>query len=314
MYGYAGDSAAATVLAPFAEPVQNTNPAGAANQAAAVGQMAASSATSSTVPGVLQSLASPASGTGPIQGLIDVLNTNIVSTLNTISDNWGVNATLLAGGVIGWGGASQIVFLQAFLGPAGAGAAAAAAVATSTVSSTSVLPEGAVASVLAGSYGSGAGLPAAAAGLGGAPVSAGVGSAAPVGGLSVPPSWGAAAPEIRLAGSAIPTAGAGALAAGPASSGGWFGGMPMVGSMVNAPNSGDPRPRYAVKPTAKAGQPGGPSGALDQRGQSDGQVSAAAGGLTEREREELNALREEATDLVMERDAMSRLILEATRS
>src|ERR1700739_65796 len=38
MYGYAGSSAAATVLTPFTSPEQNTNPDGTASQAAAVGE------------------------------------------------------------------------------------------------------------------------------------------------------------------------------------------------------------------------------------------------------------------------------------
>ena len=43
MYGYAGNSAAATRLAVFTEPPATTNPAGSANQASAVAQSAASS-------------------------------------------------------------------------------------------------------------------------------------------------------------------------------------------------------------------------------------------------------------------------------
>ncbi|ORV91202.1 hypothetical protein AWC11_11395 [Mycobacterium interjectum] len=51
MYGYSSASAAAAVLAPFAQPNQTTNPAGAAAQSAAVTQAAAS------VPSTLQGLA-----------------------------------------------------------------------------------------------------------------------------------------------------------------------------------------------------------------------------------------------------------------
>jgi PPE-repeat protein len=51
MYGYSGASAAAAMLAPFAQPNQTTNPAGAAAQSAAVTQAAAS------VPSTLQGLA-----------------------------------------------------------------------------------------------------------------------------------------------------------------------------------------------------------------------------------------------------------------
>jgi PPE-repeat protein len=72
MYGYAGSSASATALTPFTPPRQNTNPGGAAGQAAAVGQAAGTSAGNvqstvssvpqafSAVPDTLQSLATAA--------------------------------------------------------------------------------------------------------------------------------------------------------------------------------------------------------------------------------------------------------------
>ena len=65
MYGYAGSSAAATVLTPFTSPHQNTDPGGTASQAAAVGQAASTSAgnaqgTISAVPQALSAAAAPA--------------------------------------------------------------------------------------------------------------------------------------------------------------------------------------------------------------------------------------------------------------
>ncbi|MGH3634463.1 MAG: PPE family protein, partial [Mycobacterium sp.] len=67
MYGYAGSSATASKLVPFAEPKQNTNPAGAAGQATAVtaatgnavGSHAQAAQMMSTLPGVMQSMSSP---------------------------------------------------------------------------------------------------------------------------------------------------------------------------------------------------------------------------------------------------------------
>jgi PPE-repeat protein len=58
MYGYAGSSAAATVLSPFTSPDQNTDPGGTASQAAAVSQASGSAAGNApgTVSGVSQAL------------------------------------------------------------------------------------------------------------------------------------------------------------------------------------------------------------------------------------------------------------------
>ena len=73
MYSYANSSAAASVLKPFKQPAQTTNPAGLAGQAAAISQVNGTAATSGTqttlsqltsaVPSALQSLASPVSTT-----------------------------------------------------------------------------------------------------------------------------------------------------------------------------------------------------------------------------------------------------------
>ncbi len=81
MYGYASGSAVASTLTPFSPPPQTTNPAGAAVQAAAVGQAAGVSAAApsasalsrlvSTVPTLLQNLAS---GTLSLPSATDLLN------------------------------------------------------------------------------------------------------------------------------------------------------------------------------------------------------------------------------------------------
>jgi len=72
MYSYAGSSASATAMAPFTSPPQTTDPGGSANQAAAAGQAASTSAGNvestvanapqafSAVPGALQAAATPA--------------------------------------------------------------------------------------------------------------------------------------------------------------------------------------------------------------------------------------------------------------
>ena len=82
MYGYASGSAAASQVTPFSEPAQNTNPAGLANQGAAVTQAGGSSTANSTaqtaqmissLPNALQSMASPAASTDWIEQVIEFL-------------------------------------------------------------------------------------------------------------------------------------------------------------------------------------------------------------------------------------------------
>jgi PPE-repeat protein len=151
--------------------------------------------------------------------------------------------------------------------------------------------------------------------VGGAGVSAGLGRAASVGDLSVPQAWGSAAPEIRLAARGLPMAGLDAVpraeAAGP---GGWVGGIPPIGSVVNAPRIGEgssnPRFRHKVIPQIATGgsllasPPDSPT--KPARRGSDGELS-------ERESHELTELRQEMAELAMERDAVARLIKEAIR-
>jgi PPE-SVP subfamily C-terminal region len=188
---------------------------------------------------------------------------------------------------------------------AAAAAAAAPAVAASSVSGA---PEGAL-GTLAGSSGSG---------LGGAGVSAGLGQAASVGALSVPPSWAAASPAIRLAATALP---AGVLdglpAAGVAGSPGWFGGMPpLMGGVVDASRNGAAaRPSEArLKVIPKmAAAPGVHQDTPVPGITPTGRVSDVLGALSERERDELDELRKQFADLAMERDAAARSLREAIR-
>src|SRR5882757_6575388 len=78
MYGYAGSSAAATVLSPFTSPAQNTDPGGAASQAAAVSQASGTAAgnvqgTISAVPQALSAAAAPAQ-TDPLTTLANLIS------------------------------------------------------------------------------------------------------------------------------------------------------------------------------------------------------------------------------------------------
>ena len=83
MYSYAGSSAAASVLTPFTQPAQTTDPAGPAGQAAAVAHVSGTAAGNSTqttlnqlisaTPTALHSLASPDPPGNPVS---DFLNSN----------------------------------------------------------------------------------------------------------------------------------------------------------------------------------------------------------------------------------------------
>jgi PPE-repeat protein len=301
MYGYAGASAAATTVTPFNPPPQTTNPAGTGTQAAAVTQAAASPAGAtqnmlSQVPAALQSLAS-----APQQVALSILNSPWITDFEKVSSALGgylggLTAIQDAGAGVIFDSTAPITALIA----AGGAIAPAPAAAVSAVSA----PEGAL-GTLAGSYGSG---------VGGGGVSAGLGQAATVGGLSVPQSWATASPAIRLAASALPAAGLDSLPqAGPAGLGGWSGGMPMMGGVVNAPRNGAagarPESRLKVIPQL-AGESGVHEGTPGRRG------NAPRGNGPSSEREELNGLRQAIAELAKERDVLmrsaARLIKEAT--
>ncbi len=318
MYGYAGGSAAATTLTPFSPPARNTNPTGVGAQAVGTAASSAQSTVSqilpslSAVPNALGSFASASSSFDPVAWLLEVLNSPLGTALNSFSNalSLPVNTIGTDGTYLGVNALYLVAPLisAAFpgLAPVAATAAPAAAEA-SEVSEVSAIPTG-TASTLVSTAGR-------------ADVSAGLGRAASVGDLSVPQTWGSAAPEIRLAARGLPIAGldaapqAGAFEmSGP---GGWVGGIPPIGSVVNAPRIGEgsadssgPRFHHKVIPQIATG------GSL-LAGHPDPQSKHAPrspdGELSERERHELDALRQEMTDLAMERDAVARLIKEALR-
>ncbi len=308
MYGYAGASAAATTLTPFSPPAHNTNPAGVGAQAVSTAASSAQSTVSqmlsslSAVPSALGSLASASSSFDPVTWLLEVLNTPLGSALNTFS-----NALSLPLNTVGSDGSflgvNAIYMVAPLISAAFPGLGPVAPVAAAA-SELSGMPGGA-GTTLVGS-------------VGGADVSAGLGRAASVGDLSVPQAWGSAAPEIRLAARGLPMAGLDAVpSAGASGPGGWVGGIPPIGSVVNAPRTGEgsagssgPRFRHQVIPQIATG------GSL-LASPPDSQTKPARRGsedeLSERERHELDALRQEMADLAMERDAVARLIKEALR-
>jgi PPE-repeat protein len=246
MYGYADSSAAASALTPFSPAPRTTNPAGLAVQAAAVAQAADTSTgtnvqtmlskLTSTVPQALQELAQPlgsasssssssTSGLSDLMTFLDNLQSSPLGSLeNSMMSSGIANPTNILQTLTGF---------SSFASSGGSGAADAA---------------GGAAAAGAGAAGAAAG---AAGGLGGLRVSVGMGQAASIGKLSVPPSWAPAAPVTSPAHSAFhatewapatPEVGASDLGAGMPG----MPGMPMLGGVPLRGSDGMPKYGYRV--------------------------------------------------------------------
>lgn len=192
MYGYAGSSASAAKLTPFNAPQQNTNPAGLAAQSTAVTNSAGTS-----------------SGTS-IQTIIEQILANFNDALAPKNINTGISAS---SGVVS-SILSAVALLRTVGAVAGTGADLVPAALTGVTAGLSK-----VASSL-GSIG--------AAQIGGA-VSAGIGRAASVGALSVPPTWGTLTSAFGNAPQEITVGTVGAAEE--------VAGMPLPVSMAGAPAS-----------------------------------------------------------------------------
>ena len=284
MYGYAGNSAAASTLPTFTSPPSITNPAGGASQAAAVAQGAGTSTgagvqstlsqLTSAVPTTLQSLASPAASSTSLTTLLsDIENalgqtsSSTSSTTNPITgllsdsgvnlQSVAVNDASLFGLFLGLDaiqpliGTPMNVALSQAMTPVAAAAGGAAAAAPAAGLGA------------AGGLGGAAGL----AGL------AGLGQAGSVGALSVPQSWGwAATPQAAMMGgvplaSALPGANLmGATSALPIAAGlPMIGGIPRAAGVAAAAGVGGAvaskygRPRPVVARPPSAGYPPEPA-------------------------------------------------------
>jgi PPE-repeat protein len=252
MYSYAGQSASASQVTPFATPAATTNPAGTATQASAVaavtGNSAASSSQSilsqltSSTPSALQSLASPGATSAattltPIQTLYSLLfgTTVLPTNLSALVTNYSPYASLfyntegLPYFSVGMGNFGVQIAKSA--GMLGGAAPAAAAPALHGLSG------------LGGALGGGG---AAGAGAAAHSISAISGGAGSVGKLAVPASWVGGAAQAAPHGvqlvssvSAAPEAAAG--------SGNLMGGMPLAGTKAGFGNGLGPR--YGFKPT-----------------------------------------------------------------
>ncbi len=203
MYGYAAASAAASQLSPFTPPPQTTSPSGLTAQSAAVAQAATAAGTQQTtlsqLVSALHGLASPSSLTSApadtINGLASGWNlfapgSSSVTTgphglLNAIFGSDTAAGNSLNSGLLNTIAGSGLLAPANTIGPFvslfGAGAGAGAAGAASGDAAAPALG-GAVTGPVQGMGG-----------LGGM-LSGGVGNAATVGTLSVPPSWTVAAP------------------------------------------------------------------------------------------------------------------------
>lgn len=241
MYGYAGSSATATQMTPFATPPQTTNAAGLANQGAAVAQVSGASTGTGTqsilsgIPQLLQSLASANSSyKSTMGGLLNALTgspsaSSIYESLFSIGS--GAKAILPANDTMITTIFGMVQF-QKFFHPAGLGGALG-----------ELLPN----------LGAGLGK-AGALGAAASTMSAGVGRAGLVGALSVPPSWSAATPAIRMLAAALPGT---SLDAAPtileAAPGGLFGAMGLASLAGGA--LGGTASRGAVSPSKGATKP-----------------------------------------------------------
>jgi PPE-repeat protein len=278
MYGYAGVSASATTLTPFTPPPQTINPGGLGGQAAALSQATVTSTATKTqtmlsqltsaVPSALQGLASPLSSTSAagfpgilptLQGLWASLQTSLVSPSTILEPtDVGIASSELTTASGAWASASQgdEEILQ---NNRDAGR---------EISDEQDLLTGRITGMedrimsrfdQLGTVGSAA--------------SAGLGQAAPVGALSVPPAWATAAPEIRLTAVALP---ASSLSAAPevfaASPGSLFSQMAlasMAGRAIGGPVS--PGQRERIGATTRACPPslrspgGSPTGIAEMR-------------------------------------------------
>jgi PPE-repeat protein len=259
MYAYAGQSAAATKVTPFASPTATTDPAGTAVQAAAVSAAQGNSAATSSqtilqelislLPSNIQALLTPsglqsAIGTpSSLEGTLwsflfgtSVLPTNLAALVTQYSPyaSFFYNTEGLPYFSVGMGNFG--VQMAKTLGWMGGGAGAAAGGAAGGL--------GGLGGMLGGG-GAGAGALAAPS------VAAGLGNAGAIGKLAVPPSWIGGAPlaaphaplPISSVSAAPETGGAGNL----------LGGMPLAGA--GAGQMGGAGPRYGFKPTVMTRPP-----------------------------------------------------------
>ncbi|MEB3062077.1 PPE family protein [[Mycobacterium] zoologicum] len=145
--------------------------------------------------------------------------------------------------------------------------------------------------------------------------SASTGRAVPVGKLSVPPSWGVASGDVRLAGAAMPAASSPIVSTPALPSAGMVPpvmGGPVAG-MVNSPVKAAGRQRAGAGGTVPVRHPGAADADDAEQNRSVLDIALTVTGLNQREQDELHKLRGELADLATGCDELARLTREAMR-
>ncbi|OBF96535.1 hypothetical protein A5773_11970 [Mycobacterium sp. 852014-52450_SCH5900713] len=227
MYGYAGQSAAASAVTPFDSPAQNTNPAGTAAQTAAVNQGVGTSAGTNTqsalsqltsaTPTALRSLAAPAAVDPPssssLASFLSSLNSSPLAKLAG-------NVELIPKAVL----PANDVMISTIMG---------LVIGARHLGDLTVAVKAATPSLATGLGSAGTAL--------GTTVSAAVGQAGLVGGLAVPPSWAVATPAIRTAAAVLSGTSESAIGAAVVSEGSFFSGLAAAGMVGGALGAALPR-------------------------------------------------------------------------
>jgi PPE-repeat protein len=243
MYGYAGASAAAATVTPFAQPPQTTNPDGTSNQASAVAQAAAqpagqaattaqnaiSSAPLTTTQTTAQTAAAVQAATDPnsFAGWLQTLYTNTVANFG--QGGWGIGLT---GGTSGNLNTMRQI-LQAYFAVGLANFGYGMGQQLITPAQATALEQGlGLMPPSAGLGGLGASLGGGTAGVSGAPftassVSATMGEANALGRLSVPAGWSGSSASTQMVEARLVSAAARPVA--PAANG-MLNGVPMAGN------------------------------------------------------------------------------------
>jgi len=243
MYTYAASAAASSVLQPLTPASPTASPAAAATQGAAVSTALASAQSNSAATGLgglLANFGSQSFGTE----IWNAFSTAFPGPAEVLSAADGLFGTLFnfnfvqqVGVTAAWFVGNTIPTAVSYIHTAAVASVPAAAAATSDVAPAAGAiagAEGALASSVAPT------------GVGGA-LTAGLGEASSVGGLSVPASWSAATPAT-LASSTAPLEGSGWTAATDAEPVAAMPGMPGMAAAAKGAGAYGAGPRYGFKP------------------------------------------------------------------
>jgi PPE-repeat protein len=268
MYGYAASAASATRLTPFAAPQKSTDSSGSARQAAALSQATGTSA-------------------GKVQSALSSTQQAISATPNALT-NLATPLDFGFGGrdLLGLAADLSAVFVDPEVGGAGLAAAVVALPFDVSGALTGIHTDDIV-SGWAGiqSWPGSAPVPPTPFPVitnlaGGSVATAGLGEANMVGGLSVPPTWTAAAPAIRPAALALPATTVGAAAQASSGSSGNLLGSMAAASMAGRAMAGTGGVGRAERVRA-ATQKGKPDGAAAPQVPAGGPITSIAAELRE---------------------------------